>query len=273
MALFSERNGYVSVDKTIVREDVPEKLRIALWNVMRLQFSMMDLEMGYPNLRKLIREFWEIKLVNDMDVMPDCGFTECNEGYNFLKNYFISCNWNEALDFIEFCADKSSFAINRILKKLNKAFERENSAYRLIGNQIAEITDENQIEAIKNAQKIPSKPVQIHLSSALAKLSDRNNPDYRNSIKESISAVEAICKEVTGKPKATLGDALKEIKNLHPALKSALSSLYGYTSDTEGIRHSLIKDEIYLTRADATFMLVSCSAFISLLVKKTSAQV
>lgn len=38
----------------------------------------------------------------------------------------------------------------------------------------------------------------IHLTKALSLLSDRNKPDYRNSIKESISAVEATCKSLTG---------------------------------------------------------------------------
>ena len=34
---------------------------------------------------------------------------------------------------------------------------------------------------------------------------------------------------------------------IHGALKSAFSSLYGYTSDSGGIRHSLLEDDISVT--------------------------
>ena len=51
---------------------------------------------------------------------------------------------------------------------------------------------------------------------------------------------------------------------LHQALKKAFSALYGYTSDADGIRHALL-DESTLTKADARFMLISCSAFVNYL--------
>ncbi|MBI2817655.1 MAG: hypothetical protein HYX72_12020 [Acidobacteria bacterium] len=83
--------------------------------------------------------------------------------------------------------------------------------------------------------------------------------------KESISAVEALCKLITNKHKATLGDALKELEKklpMHQAFKNALNNLYGYTSDAEGIRHALL-DESKLTPDDGKFMLVLCSAFVN----------
>jgi hypothetical protein len=95
-------------------------------------------------------------------------------------------------------------------------------------------------------------------------LSDREAPDYRNSIKESISAVESACRLVTGNKVATLADALKKVSNLHPALSRAFTQLYGFTSDASGIRHSLT-DEPNITYADAKFMLVACAAFASYL--------
>ena len=103
-------------------------------------------------------------------------------------------------------------------------------------------------------------------------MANRKSPDYRNSIKEAISAVEAICNLITGEKRATLGQALKRIEekvSLHPALKNAFSNLYGYTSDAEGIRHALL-DEPNLGFEEAKFMLVSCSAFINYLISKAS---
>ena len=71
-------------------------------------------------------------------------------------------------------------------------------------------------------------------------LAQRPQPDYRNSIKESISAVEATARLVTGDPKLTLSKALNELEKhvpIHPALKAACGNLYGYASDEQGVRH------------------------------------
>jgi hypothetical protein len=46
------------------------------------------------------------------------------------------------------------------------------------------------------------------------------NPDYRNNIKEAISAVESAARIISNKPTATLGDAIKIVDErfaLHPA--------------------------------------------------------
>ena len=137
----------------------------------------------------------------------------------------------------------------------------------MVGQEITEITDQNQIAAIQKALEIPLPAVRAHLNAALSMLSDKKKPDYRNSIKESISAVEAACREVAKEPKATLGDALKRITGLHPALQKAFSSLYGYTNDASGIRHALL-EEANLTKDDASFMLVACSAFVGFLYEK-----
>lgn len=109
----------------------------------------------------------------------------------------------------------------------------------------------------------------IHQANKL--LSDRDNPDYENSIKESISAVEAICEIITdakGK-ETTLGAILKKLdKNgivIHKALLSAFSSLYGYTSDANGIRHAGDFDGPTASFEEAKFMLVACCAFINYL--------
>ncbi len=154
----------------------------------------------------------------------------------------------------------------------NSVLKQELSAYRFVGGNITPLTSEEEISEIDQALQIPLKPVSIHLETALKLLADRQSPDYRNSMKESISAVEAICKLIANDPKATLGKALKEIENkieLHPALKKAFDNLYGYTSEADGIRHNLL-DETKLDFEDAKFMLVTCSGFINYLIAKSS---
>jgi hypothetical protein len=50
----------------------------------------------------------------------------------------------------------------------------------------------------------------------------------------------------------------------HPAFKQSLEKLYTWTKDASGIRHS-IKDATSVTKADAQFMVVACSAFANYL--------
>ena len=106
----------------------------------------------------------------------------------------------------------------------------------------------------------------------MAKFSDRRSPDYRNSIKESISAVESLIRVLATDHCADLGKALSSVEknvSLHPALKKAFSALYGYTSDEGGIRHALM-DQNNVEFEDAKYMLVTCSAFVNYLLAKSA---
>jgi hypothetical protein len=139
------------------------------------------------------------------------------------------------------------------------------AAYRFVDGLITKIAEEEEIRSIEKAIDEGERLVAKHLRRSLELLSDRSNPDYRNSIKESISAVERLASHVTGEEKGTLGQLLKKLEahiELHHALKNAFSSMYGYTSDGGGIRHALTEKETP-DFEDAKFMLVACSAFIN----------
>lgn len=189
-----------------------------------------------------------------------------------IRRHFFQCEWNEVYDFLEFVV--STVADERLneafIKACNHIFEDESIAYRFVGKKITDITDNIEIEEVESVLQSSSRAIRSHIDSALNKLCEKKNPDYRNSIKESISAVEAICRLISKNEKATLGDALKIVnKNsqLHPAFKSAIDKLYGYSSDEQGIRHSLI-DKSTATFEEAKFMLVASSAFVNYLIAK-----
>ena len=80
-----------------------------------------------------------------------------------------------------------------------------------------------------------------------------------------------MCNLITGK-KSTLGDALKKLEKhieIHKALKEGFKKIYGYTSNEDGIRHSMLEiPEIDFE--DAKYFLVSCSAFVNYLKSKSS---
>jgi hypothetical protein len=196
-----------------------------------------------------------------------------------VKEWFFhkGTPWNLVYEFVEFignieCEDLQPEA-ERFRLQCNIFLERENSAYRFVGKTISPITNEAEIKAIEQAARTDHsllRPVSIHIETALKLFSDKKQPDYRNSMKESISAVEALAKIIAKNDKATLAPALDAIAKkvrLHPSLQAGLKSLYAYTSDDDGIRHAL-KDDGEPEPEDAKYFLVSCSAFVNYLTEK-----
>ncbi len=140
----------------------------------------------------------------------------------------------------------------------------------MLGGKFAPITNEAEMAEVEAAAANQEDAVRVHLNAAIGFLSDRKKPDYRNSIKESISAIESLMKILTGVKSATLSEGLKRINSvveLHPALRQAFEKLYAYTSDEEGVRHAIF-DKSKVTHGDAKFILVSCSAFINYVFEK-----
>jgi hypothetical protein len=183
--------------------------------------------------------------------------------------------WYEVYDFVEFVSTYGpKEKRDEFVRACNSFFERENSGYRFVDGKIIAISSSDEVSEIENAieRSTPYYGVKQHLSNAITLMSDKKKPDYRNSIKESISAVESLCKTLSEDKKATLGAALKILEKkgvMHPALKSAFSSLYGYTNDADGIRHALM-EKSNLTSADARFMLISCSAFVNYVIASSA---
>lgn len=163
--------------------------------------------------------------------------------------------------------------MNNVPNALNAILEEEKSGYRFFKDQFINIVNEKELESIDRAYSSPYVSVNTHIKKALSLYSDRKNPDYENSIKESISAVEAMCCIITGMTgaSATLGAALKKLEDngvvIHSALREAFSKMYGYTSDANGIRHGGI-DFKNAPSEDAKYMLISCSAFVNYLIEK-----
>ena len=276
---FSQRKGIEPVRTAFQVNSMDAALRNGLWDALTVTYwSRVDdryMLSFYQDIYLLTQRLWHSCFKIPIDTMH----LYWPPNHRRIREYFFNCEWNEVYDLIEFIAnnypdEKTPGLLNpKFMDLCNVVLKRESSAYRFVGGTITQITSEQEITEIEEALEAKSpKPVTNHLKRALNLLADRTSPDYRNSIKESISAVEAICKLITGNPKATLGQALKEIESkvgLHPALKSAFSSLYGYTSNAEGIRHALL-DEPNLDFEDAKFMLVSCSGFINYLRSKSS---
>jgi hypothetical protein len=64
MTLFSQRNGYIPVEKTLLREVVPPGARTALWNVLKscIWDKWEDYNYGWTpdseRINELCRQLW-----------------------------------------------------------------------------------------------------------------------------------------------------------------------------------------------------------------------
>jgi hypothetical protein len=279
---FSERFGYKPIKEIVQIESMDEPLRNGLWSLLKLHcwdyvkssqggygggYYLSDY--GNDEIQVLCYQLWFNYFKKPLDQLGN----DWRKVLPQLRKYFFDCKWYEAYDFIEFVTNnykRSQFKEEFILS-CNNLLQKEVSAYRFVNSVITRITDEHEVAEIEQAIKESRGPVSKHLRRSLELLSDRNAPDYRNSIKESISAVESLATTTLKADKGTLGQLLKKLEDeigLHPALSTAFSSLYGYTSDEGGIRHALTEAG-RVDFNDAKFMLVVCSAFINFVKSKT----
>lgn len=284
MALFSERKGLKPKRVKIQIDSMDDELRNGLWNALTVSYWNRYHQMGFltstePDdqaLADLLRIIWHRYFKLPIDTIP----WSWDDALKTIRSYYYSAKWNEVYDFVEFVANNDPFDADtkehshslQFTRLCNAVLKQELSGYRFVGRTIVEVTAKEEIAEIEQALESPLPTVRAHFERALALMSDRKTPDYRNSIKESISAVEAICRSITGEPNTTLGKALDKVEKkvgLSPALKGALDKLYGYTSGADGIRHALL-EETELDFADAKFMLVSCSAFVNYLISMSS---
>lgn len=209
-------------------------------------------------------------------------------GYETGDNDAIQSNlishstpWYIKLSLIEFTIDYMRITfedserlqiLNRFIDDLNDEFERTHYGYRVINDIITDIITEPEKTSIKKALTSSEDVVKAHLERALVLYSQRPDPDYKNSIKESISAIEALFRIKTGESK--FGPAYKKIKEaitIHPRIQEIIQKVYDYTNQPDtGIRHSKVIEGQTMVpgEPECQLMLVSCSSIINYVQEK-----
>lgn len=99
-----------------------------------------------------------------------------------------------------------------------------------------------------------------------------NKKQWPQSVHESISAVESVARQIAPGTN-TSGVALNQVRRdgllEHRALEQGLGNIYGYTSDEQGVRHSLLdQGQSNVGQDEAVFMLGACASFASYLWRK-----
>ena len=249
MASFAERMGHRAARSLIQADDLDVETRTELWNLLvLLQEDLISSHMVDPQQPKVLDAVWERQFKRARDERPSDGVV-----WSVVKKVILEAQWFEVLDLIESIVKyldmyPSGYSRNRaavMSDAFNDRFEHFLVGYRFIGMEITPVDSTMDATAVSDALESTGAlaGARHHLERAIELLADRQNPDHANSIKESISAVEAIVKKVTGE--GTLGAGLVKLEAsglvIHPSLKLAWSKMYGWTSNADGIRHAGIE--------------------------------
>lgn len=288
--LFSERHGYVKPSEVVLIADI----NIEVINAISTCFSKLEdsldeederVDRAAPWLPYDRGSFYQLCLALWTDYLRRRQNTYGYVGDNndAFQRILLDKNvaWFKKLDIIEFAidymesnyTDKERLEIkDKFIVDLNSSFEKLHYGYRIVNGIITDIITPSEVEEVETALDESEDVVSQHLNQALVLSSDKLDPDYRNSIKEAVTAVEALLRSETGE--STFGKAYSELKKkvaIHPRLQEAIQKVYDYTNQEDtGIRHSKLKgDESAVPDAsECRFMIITCSAIINYLSSK-----
>lgn len=281
---FSERIRAVPPPSTLQLDEMTSELKNSLWNLVLdtvLRGSMDEgtlldaLDWGESKLERLhhVQPIWRDLLHLPLDTL------DASNCRSQLKEAFYSLEWYRVYDLIEFIHEHYDAVVqsgspSEFVEEANRVLEEHMSAYRFINGVLLAITSEQEIASIKQsiqtARQSQLYGTAKHFEAALQLMAKRPEPDYRNAVKEAISAVEALAKQLTDERGGGIRKALAKLDahvHFHPAFKNGIKQLYGYTSDADGIRHAVL-EEPDVGFDEAKFMLVACSALVNFMIAK-----
>lgn len=275
---FSDRIGITKPSQEVIQiNGMTGSLRNSLWNYLFKAISHSDSRHVMAEL--ILSDYFK----RPLDVPDLQDFFEEGTFNNFRATFLDpKLDWYEIYNIIQFIADhintipKLGLPVSKFKSDINKILEEEMSGYRFIGASLTPICDPEENQSINKSLKLSEENkfsgTKQHLDTAISLLSQKPDPDYRNSIKESISAIESLVKQITGEKGGGLEKALRKLDekvHFHGGFREGLLKLYGYTSNKDGIRHAILK-EPNIGFDEAKFMLVMCSALINFIISKVN---
>jgi AbiJ N-terminal domain 4 len=186
---FSQRIGLEKPREAIQSGSVEPRLRNRLWTSIHDEFLSHTGQ--YSNSAPISWVFY-YALFDEFFGMPTDTISSVNlENDVGIKKWAMECPWNKFYDLVQFLADfgkrsetddaskmfrdrASAFIVN-----CNTVLEQEKSAYRFVDLELVPITSPEELSEIEKALAIPDRysSSRQHLSTALQRFSDRDNPD------------------------------------------------------------------------------------------------
>ncbi|TFC87456.1 AbiJ-NTD4 domain-containing protein [Cryobacterium sp. TMT4-31] len=271
---FSEANGY-SEPRTIAQVDGLDIVtRIAVWNA--IYPAIRKSEFGYHNQEnnsmifdKTPEVVWTDFFGKMVDEVPSGDVV-----WSMSKQVMLEEPLNRVFDLLEVVIPALVFDLpEQSTDRVNDVFIRHLVGYRVVRRRVIRIdfgVESDSVVAALSASSLPGlEGVFKHIENSIVLLSERNAPDYPNTVKEAMSGVEAMCEFLTGKNQ--LGKALKDFSNTGLAISGvqieAWNKMYGWASNENGVRHGSFRIP-NVDHAIAKYLVITGAAFVSLLIEK-----
>ena len=276
---FSQAQGYEEIPGPLKLEELPKDARTRIWNLFlgHLEKSMgTDIALGGSWIagdwahvfRAEHATFDAIGALDDWrtDFRPFC---------KDLRTRIESQPFNKVFDLIQFVL-RHPRCPRGFVTEMRRTFVDSHLAYTIDVGPPPTIfpaaTPEEGVAVVNSLELLRQAGLDGSASHLRQASECINEGDWAGSVRESIHAVESVARQLDPEAAQTLGPALKSIERrgaLHPALKKAFDTLYGYTSNEHGIRHALLdQTDTKAGLAEAVFMLGACASFASYLWRK-----
>jgi len=274
---FAQAEGVEPLPQPLKLKEVSNELRAILWDIFydELKNSTDPLSGYSPDndltdpMHSILRDHYVYELYG----MADDFKNDFEHHRQRLRKLFEKGDNVSVFGFIQYVLRHRNCP-DQLAENVNWALQKSRAAYTIVdGNTICPVASAEEAKAIEQAfadiAKHELNGARAHLRSAAEFLT---HGKYADSIRDSIHAVEAVARILDPEASKALGpalDALEKKSAIHGSLKKGFQSIYGYTSDEQGIRHSLLDDpKAAADMYDALFMIGTCASFITYLIGK-----
>jgi hypothetical protein len=256
---FSQRHGYVEYPTASQVESLDERARTDIWNFL---IYPQFVDASYPDVAGLM--IWAMHFA-----LPRHQYSINNLAAR-LEQLIREGEWYAVYDLLEFLVlhyvahKRTDYA-----ELVNGVLAANRAGYRVVDSRIVPISNADEANTVEAAAHSTLASAGIHIRSALNLFAVREDPNFGKVIHEAMSGAEAAANVLAGKQGLTLGDALGEVQKrgtleIHPALIDGWKKLYGFTSDSGGIRHALKMGAVQPNQDIAQYFIITCSAFVNL---------
>ena len=279
---FSQAQDYEELPQPLKLEELPRKARTHIWNALYASISS-SVEFDEIRWARTVGGVWEKVLFEIYSWHDHRPIDKWDNSFDVhsrnLRESIETQPFNRVFDLIQFIL-RHPLCPRELISELKEVFAYCGLAYTIdeedpptIFPAATEAEGKSVVESLGTLRRAGLHASETHLRKASDCI---NGKDWAGSIRESIHAVESVARRLDPKASATLVPALaslEKVNALHPALKEALSKLYGYTSDEQGIRHALLdRSNADVGMDEAVFMLSACASFASYLWRKHTSE-
>lgn len=224
MSSFSKREGYSGKEvEIVIREDAPASLRSYIIQ------TLYALDFTPTQIRPIICQV--LRVAPDDENWSD--FPNIDQE---IKDLISNCDWWKVYDIIEALSKKFQSSRSDFDSEINDFFLEKGIGWKLANGKIIFRGDNQFEQKLEDAKKIVSdkgfNTAKHEISEAISDLSKKPSPDKTGAIQHSLACLECIVREIVGNRKPTLGELIKQHRDIvPPPLDVVIEKIWGFSSE------------------------------------------